>query len=92
MDKYFKIIEDGYILLVGTGSSDNEITREEYETILSVIENRPMAEPGYTYKLRTDLSWELCEVPSVTEEDTEAMEEDFLAALEELGVRVNEEI
>lgn len=90
MDKYFKIIEDGYITLVGTGGGDGEITREEYETILSVIHNRPTAQPGYTYKLRTDLTWELCEAPPAPEEDMEATEEDYLAALEELGVCVNE--
>ncbi len=90
MEQYFKIVEEGYISLVGTGSSDNEITREEYETILSVINNRPAAQPGYTYKLRTDLTWELCESPIVAEEDMEATEEDYLAALAELGVTVNE--
>ena len=88
MDKYFKIIEDGYITLVGTGGGDGEITREEYETILSVIHNRPTAQPGYTYKLRTDLTWQLCEMP-VVEIEEEATEEDYLAALEELGVCVN---
>ena len=63
MEPYFKLMEGDYISLVGTGSSDNEITREEYETILSVIRNRPTAQPGYTYKLRTDLTWELMELP-----------------------------
>ena len=89
MDKYFKIIEDGYILLVGTGGGDCEISREEYETILSVIHDRPTAEPGYDYKLRTDLTWELCEVP-VVEAEEEATGEDYLAALAELGVVVSE--
>jgi hypothetical protein len=89
MEQYFKIVEEGYISLVGTGSSDNAITREEYETILSVIHNRPTADPGYTYKLRTDLTWELCEAPPIPEEDEEATEEDYLAALAELGVCVN---
>ena len=89
MEQYFKIVEEGYISLVGTGSSDNAITREEYETILSVIHNRPTAQPGYTYKLRTDLTWELCEAPPAPKEDPEATEEDYLAALAELGVCVN---
>lgn len=92
MDKYFKIVEDGYISLVGTGSGDGEISREEYETILSVINNRPTAEAGFTYKLRTDLTWELHEAPPVAEEDMEATEEDYISALAELGVTVNEEI
>lgn len=92
MDKYFKIVEDGYISLVGTGSGDNEISREEYETILSVIHNRPAADPGFAYKLRTDLTWELCEVPPIEEEDAEATEDDYLEALAELGVTVDEEV
>ena len=90
METYFKLIEEDYIVLIGTGGGDTEITREEYETILSVIHNRPAAQPGYAYKLRTDLTWELREVPPAPEEDMEATEEDYLAALAELGVSVNE--
>jgi hypothetical protein len=88
--KYFKSTEDGYVALIGTDIGGEEISREEYETILSIIHNRPAADPGYTYKLRTDLTWELCEVPPIPEEDLEATEEDYLAALAELGVSVNE--
>lgn len=88
MEKYFKLIEDDYIVLIGTGGGDTEIDRAEYEHILSVIHNRPVAEDGYTYKLRTDLTWELCENPPVAEEDIEATEEDYLSALAKLGVSV----
>lgn len=90
MEHYFKIVEDDYIALIGTGSGDNEISREEYEHILSVIQNRPVADEGFTYKLRTDLTWELCEMPPVAEDDSEATEEDYISALAELGVAVNE--
>ena len=92
MNKYFKIVVDGYIELVGTGDSDVEISTEEYETILAVISAKPAPLPGYDYRLRTDLTWELHEVPPVAEEDMEATEEDYISALEELGVTVNEEI
>ena len=92
MEKYYKLIEDDYIVLISIGCGEDEITHKEYETILSVIENRPIDAPGYVYKLRTDLTWELCEVPPVPEEDMEATEEDYLDALAELGVTVNEEI
>ena len=88
MEKYFKLIEDGYIVLIGTGGGDNEITKEEYEHILFVIHNRPASEEGYTYKLRADLTWELCEIPPISEEDMEATEEDLRNALAELGVYV----
>lgn len=86
METYFKRTEGDYIALIGIGNDAEEISQEEYETILAVINSRPNAEPGYTYKLRTDLTWELCEVPPVPEEDLEATEEDYLSALAELGV------
>ena len=90
--KYCIMTENGYIDFIGTDTGGEEISREEYETILEVIENRPEAETGYTYKLRTDLTWELHEVPPMSEDDAEATEEDYLAALAELGVTVDEEI
>jgi len=85
--RYYKNIEDTYILAIGTGAGGEEITQEEYENILSVIRNRPTAETGYAYRLRTDLTWELAEAP-VTEDDVEATEADYLSALAELGVEV----
>lgn len=88
MMKYCIMVENGYIDFIGTDTGGEEISQEEYETILAVINSRPTAEPGYTYKLRTDLTWELCEVPPVPEEDVEATEEDYLSALAELGVSV----
>ena len=87
METYFKNIEGDYIVAVSTGAGNEEITKEEYENILSVVHNRPTPEEGYDYKLRTDLTWELVEVP-VEEEDPEATEEDYLEALAELGVEV----
>lgn len=90
MEKYYAIIEEGYIVLVGTGSGGVEIAREEYETILAVVKDCPAAEAGYCHKLRTDLTWELCLIPDV-EDDAETMEEDYIAALSELGVSVDEE-
>lgn len=88
METYFKRTEGEYITLIGIGNDAEEISREEYETILEVINSRPTAESGYTYKLRTDLTWELQEVPPIPEEDLEATEADYLAALAELGVSV----
>lgn len=85
--RYYKNIEDTYILAIGTGVGGEEITQEEYENILSIIRTRPIAETGYAYRLRTDLTWELVEAP-VVEEDAEATEADYLSALAELGVEV----
>lgn len=91
MKTYFKNIENGYIGAIGTGSGGEEITQEEYENILSVIRNRPTPETGYDYRLKTDLTWETVELPAV-EDDAETTEADYLEALAELGVTVNEEI
>lgn len=87
---YFKRTENGYVILIGTGIGGQTITREEYESILAVIAACPVAEPGYTYRLRTDLTWELLEIPYVeyVENDEDATEADYHAALEEFGVNV----
>lgn len=83
--KYFKNIEGDYITSVSTGNAGHtEITKDAYDNILSVIHDRPTAPEGYIYKLRTDLTWDLVEEP--IPEDEEATEEDYLAALAELGV------
>ena len=87
MEKYFKNIEGDYLASISTGTGEEEITKEEYENILSVIRSRPTPEEGYDYKLRTDLTWELVEAPPVEDHD-EATETDYLEALAELGVEV----
>ena len=66
--KYYKNNDGDYITAIGTGIGDEEITQKEYENILSVIRSRPTPEPGYDYRLRTDLTWELIEAPAVEEE------------------------
>ena len=88
--KYYKNIEGGFISAICTGHGGEEITQEEYENIFSVIRNRPAPEAGFDYRLRTDLTWELVEVPA--DEDMEAAEEDYLSALAELGVTLDEEV
>lgn len=69
MGKYFKNFDGEYIFSIGEGIGDTEITQEEYEHILSVIRSRPTAEPGYMYKLKTDLTWELVEASEVPVSD-----------------------
>lgn len=91
MIRYNKQIEDGYLTAIGTGAGGEEITKEEYDEILSVIRSCPADEAGYMYRLRADLTWELTQAPMIEEDDAEATEEDYIAALEELGVTVNEE-
>ena len=80
MGKFFQNYDGDYILSIGEGLGDTEITKEEYEHILSVIRSRPAAEPGYMYKLRTDLTWEKVEAPPV-ETDPEISEQEALDIL-----------
>ena len=90
--RYYKQTEEEFINSIGTGSGGEEITEKEYETILSVIHNRPVPDTGYDYRLKSDLTWELVELPPEQEHDSEATESDYIAALAELGVTVDEEI
>lgn len=78
MERYYKNFDGGYISAIGTGVGGEEITKEEYENILSVIRNRPTPEAGYDYRLKTDLTWELVALPPEEDDpelsDTEALD------------------
>ena len=72
--RFYKTIEDGYILAIGTGSGGEEITEEEYNEIMSVILNKPAHTGTTDYRLRDDLTWEPFERepdpnPEPTDED-----------------------
>lgn len=76
--RYFKIEKDGYVLAVGIGKSGEEITAEEYGSILDAIRNHPVSPEGYCYRLTDVLEWELCELPVVVENDPELSAEEAL--------------
>ena len=83
----YKMIIDGYLVAVGSGSGGTEITAEEYAELLNIIRTKPVASEGYEYRLKADLTWELYELPPVpAPEDEDATEADYIAALNELGV------
>jgi hypothetical protein len=92
METYFENTEGEYIISISTGTGGEEIAKEEYDNIISVIRDRPTAETGYDYRLKTDLTWELVELPPEPEHDPEATETDFLEALSDLGVKFDDEI
>ena len=89
---YQKNIESGYIVSLVKGITNGNITEKEYNEILSVIRNKPTPPDGFDYKLREDLTWELYELPIPEPEDEEATEDDFKAALNQLGVNTDEEV
>ena len=84
---YYKVEKNGYIIAAGTGTHEKQISKFEYDGIKRVVENKPTAPEGYDYKLRTDLTWELYELPPAPPEpEQEAASEDYEEALDRLGV------
>ena len=73
---YYKNVVDGYITSVSTGAGQTEITKDEYEYILTAIQSRPTPEPGFDYRLREDMSWELVERP--IDDDPELSEQEAM--------------
>ena len=67
--RYYKQIENGYILAIGTGGGGTEITEQEYNSIMTVIQNKPQGTETTDYKLKTDLTWEEYELPPVPEDE-----------------------
>lgn len=65
---WFKVIQNGYITVIGTGNGGEEITEQEYNAIYAAIGDKPKAADGYDYRLKTDLTWELYELPPEPEE------------------------
>lgn len=69
MRKY-KELKNGIIVSVGEGARNGiTISDSEYETILLTIQSKPTAPDGYGYRLRTDLTWEMYEMPEQTEDE-----------------------
>lgn len=85
--RYYKIIEDSYILAIGTGEGGIEITQEKYTQIMSIINDRPTPPSGKDYRLNESLEWEEYDVPPKEIEEL-ATEEDYQSALAEFGVKL----
>ena len=87
--KYYKTINGGYFVSIGTGTGGTNITETEYNELLSITHNRPIPPTGFDYKLNADtLEWELVELPPIEPTDEEATESDYITALQDLGVEV----
>lgn len=81
MTRYYKQTDDVYILAIGTGPGNTEITEAEYNQILSIIQNRPQSE-GKGYRLKTDLTWEEYDLPP----EPEPSDEDEISTDEALNI------
>lgn len=51
-----------------------EITEDKYNEILEIIQNRPEAPEGFSYRLTNDLEWEMYEKPEDADTDPELTE------------------
>ena len=83
MRKY-KEIENGIIVSIGESlTNGTTISNAEYDSILQTIQNKPPADDGYDYRLKTDLTWERYELPKqeTSESTTAAYTEADLAAM-----------
>ena len=69
--RYFKLIDNGYIIAIGTGGGGTEIIEAEYNELMAVIQNRPQQTDTIGYRLRTDLTWEEFEVEPIDPADEE---------------------
>ena len=56
--RFYKDIQNGFIVAIGTGGGGVEITENEYESILAIIQNKPARTDTTDYHLRQDLTWE----------------------------------
>ena len=73
--RYYKRISNNYILAIGTGNGNDEITEQEYNEIMSVIQFCPNEE-GKGYRLCTDLTWEEYDIPPVVLSDDDEISTD----------------
>ena len=74
--RYYKYIENGYILAIGIGGGGTEITATEYNEIMSIIQNKPTRTETMDYHLKEDLTWEIFEIEPIdpAEEELDAQE------------------
>ncbi len=81
--RYFKLIQNGYVLSIGEGYDGVEISEDEYNEIMAVIKARPEAEKGFDYLLKEDLTWEMIEVPIIEpSDDDEISDAEALAIIQ----------
>lgn len=79
--RYYKHIENGYILAIGTGGGGTEITKTEYNEIMFVIQNKPAKTETTDYHLKEDLTWDAFEVEPVDPAEEELGAEEDLEIL-----------
>lgn len=79
--KHYKIIDNGYIIMIGMGNGGEKITEEEYNEILAVILAKPQATEITDYRLKTDLTWESYEIEAIDPSEEELTGDEVLSIL-----------
>ena len=72
--RYYKDVQNGFIVAIGTGGGGVEITEDEYESILAVIRNKPARMETTDFHLLESLIWqeyERIDPPDETEPSAE---------------------
>lgn len=72
--RFYKQIDEDYILAIGKGNGGTEITEAEYNEIKSIIQDKPPRTATIDYRLKTDLTWEEYEHEPDPEPDPTAEE------------------
>lgn len=83
---YFEKTKDGYIISFGESSEpiDTEITEERFNAIKQVVSEKPVAEEGKGYRLKTDLTWEEYDLPVIDEGSEEVTAKEIAQAIAEV--------
>lgn len=55
--RYYKDIQGGYVVAIGTGGGGEEITEEEYGSIMAAIQQKPPRTDDTDYHLTENLTW-----------------------------------
>ena len=79
--RYYKQLSDNYILAIGTGYGNDEISEQDYNEIMSVIQSCPN-EKGKGYRLKTDMTWEEYDLPPMPEPS----DDDEISTVEALNI------
>lgn len=80
--RYYKNIDEDYLQSVSIGTGQIEITQEEFENLLSIIRAKPADTGHKIWRLSTDLTWELYELPP----EPEPRDSDELTDAEALNI------
>lgn len=78
--RYYKQLNGEYFSAVGIEIGGEEITADEYKTIMDTIHNKPTPPAGFDYRLKTDLTWEQYELPAA-DPDPELSAEEALSVI-----------